>query len=275
MLKTRKLEAVDVEAVVVDGESPALASSEVVVRARRRRFTAEFKARVLREADRCKASGEIGALLRREGLYASHLITWRRQRETEGVGGLSRKRGRKVDPEAGAARKIAQLERANDVDANREVFETHPYVAGGVTLSGRLFELTRHTQPAGVHVPVVREGEFFTRPSRFVGIPRDDSSRVAIRVYDPQRRPGGVVRLELFGPDNVLIDGMVMPLLYTVSDTEPGYAAILDLTATFPRLNAADRFDIQITPLTTGMEYWALASVTDRDTQQVLFITAD
>jgi hypothetical protein len=68
---------------------------------------------VLREADRCKASGEIGALLRREGLYASHLITWRRQRETEGVSGLSRKRGRKVDHEAGAARKIAQLEKAN------------------------------------------------------------------------------------------------------------------------------------------------------------------
>jgi transposase len=113
MLKTRKLEAVDVKAVKVDGESPALASPEVVVRATRRRFTAEYKARVLREADRCKASGEIGAVLRREGLYASHLITWRRQREAEGVNGLSRKRGRKVDPEAGAARKIAQLEKAN------------------------------------------------------------------------------------------------------------------------------------------------------------------
>lgn len=103
----------DVEAVVVDGESAAVASPEVVVRATRRRYTAVYKARVLREADRCKGSGEIGALLRREGLYASNLITWRRQREADGVAGLSRKRGRKPDPEAGTARKIAQLERSN------------------------------------------------------------------------------------------------------------------------------------------------------------------
>jgi len=53
-------------------------------------------------------------LLRREGLYASNLITWRRQRETDGVAGLSRKRGRKADPDSGSARKIAQLERTNE-----------------------------------------------------------------------------------------------------------------------------------------------------------------
>jgi transposase len=86
---------------------------EVEARPKRRRFTAEYKARILREAERCKKSGEIGALLRREGLYASHLITWRRQREKDGVAGLSRKRGRKADPESGSARKIAQLEAAN------------------------------------------------------------------------------------------------------------------------------------------------------------------
>lgn len=86
---------------------------EVEARPKRRRFTAEYKARILREAERCKKPGEIGALLRREGLYASHLITWRRQREKEGLAGLSRKRGRKPDPESGSARKIAQLEGAN------------------------------------------------------------------------------------------------------------------------------------------------------------------
>ena len=86
---------------------------EVETRAKRRRFTAEYKARILREAERCRKPGEIGALLRREGLYASHLITWRRQREKDGVAGLSRKRGRKADPESGSARKIAQLEGAN------------------------------------------------------------------------------------------------------------------------------------------------------------------
>ena len=84
-----------------------------MVRATRRRFTAEYKARVLREADRRSAAGEIGALLRREGLYASNLITWRRQRESDGVAGLSRKRGPKPNPDSGAARKIAELERKN------------------------------------------------------------------------------------------------------------------------------------------------------------------
>lgn len=86
---------------------------EVETRAKRRRFTAEYKARILREAEHCSKPGEIGALLRREGLYASHLITWRRQREKDGMAGLSRKRGRKADPESGSARKIAKLEGAN------------------------------------------------------------------------------------------------------------------------------------------------------------------
>jgi len=53
---------------------------EVVERAKRRRFTAEYKLRILDQADRCEP-GELGALLRREGLYSSHLTTWRRQRE--------------------------------------------------------------------------------------------------------------------------------------------------------------------------------------------------
>lgn len=92
------------------GEVP---DPEVEARPKRRRFTAEYKTRILREAERCRKPGEIGALLRREGLYASHLITWRRQREKDGVAGLSRKRGRKADPEIGSRRKIVQLEGAN------------------------------------------------------------------------------------------------------------------------------------------------------------------
>jgi len=98
--------------VVVDGESRPFPDPEVVVRATRRRFTAEYKIRVLREADQCKGTGGIGALLRREGLYASHLITWRRQRDG-GSAGLSGKRGPKANPDSGAARKIAELERSN------------------------------------------------------------------------------------------------------------------------------------------------------------------
>lgn len=86
---------------------------EVEARPKRRRFTADYKARILREAEGCSKPGEMGAVLRREGLYASHLITWRRQREKEGAAGLSRKRGRKADPEKGLVKKNAQLEAAN------------------------------------------------------------------------------------------------------------------------------------------------------------------
>jgi len=50
-------------------------------KAKRRRFTAEYKVRIVREVDRCKAPGEVGAILRREGLYSSLLTEWRRQRD--------------------------------------------------------------------------------------------------------------------------------------------------------------------------------------------------
>ena len=75
-------------------------SEEVVARPTRRRFTAEYKLRILHEADRC-VPGELGALLRREGLYSSHLTNWRKQRETGALVALAAKRrGPKVDPQA-------------------------------------------------------------------------------------------------------------------------------------------------------------------------------
>lgn len=78
----------------------AVAETEVVAKAVRRRFSAEYKLRILQEADKC-SSGEIGALLRREGLYSSHLTTWRRQREAGQLRGLGPKqRGPKPDPQA-------------------------------------------------------------------------------------------------------------------------------------------------------------------------------
>jgi len=67
----------------------------------RRRFTAEYKLRVLREADGCIGSGQLGELLRREGLYSSHLSTWRRQRDEGTLAGLTpKRRGRKANPDA-------------------------------------------------------------------------------------------------------------------------------------------------------------------------------
>jgi len=86
---------------------------EVVVKAQRRRFTAEYKHRILQDADACTHSGEIGALLRREGLYSSHLNTWRHHRARGELQGLTpAKRGRKADPQAVEnARLVRETER--------------------------------------------------------------------------------------------------------------------------------------------------------------------
>jgi transposase-like protein len=85
---------------------------EVVAKAERRQFTAEYKRRIVREADRCMKPGEIGALLRREGLYSSLLTTWRAARERGELEGLSaKKRGPKVAPPDPRDKKIAELER--------------------------------------------------------------------------------------------------------------------------------------------------------------------
>ena len=82
---------------------------EVTERAKRRRFTTEYKLRILREADACKGDGDVGALLRREGLYSSQLAAWRRQREETAKAGLkARRRGPK--PKAEDPR-VAKMER--------------------------------------------------------------------------------------------------------------------------------------------------------------------
>jgi len=85
---------------------------EVPERPQRRRFSAEFKLAILREADACTEPGQIGALLRREGLYSSHLVDWRRQREAGTLEALSGRRGRK--PANPLAKEVTQLRRENE-----------------------------------------------------------------------------------------------------------------------------------------------------------------
>ena len=84
---------------------------EVAEKATRRRFTVEYKRKVLKEADTC-GPGETVALLRREGLYSSHLRVWRAARDRGEIAGLSpKKRGPKVAPPDPRDRKIVELER--------------------------------------------------------------------------------------------------------------------------------------------------------------------
>ena len=85
---------------------------QVVAKARRRVFTAEYKRRILKAADACATPGAVGALLRREGLYSSHLVVWRRARARGELAALTaKKRGRKPVPVDSRDRKITELER--------------------------------------------------------------------------------------------------------------------------------------------------------------------
>ena len=84
-------------------------TTQVVPRPKRRRFTASYKLQILQEADWCTETGQIGALLRREGLYYSNLRTWRRQHDLGQLAGLTpKKRGPKENP---VARENARLKR--------------------------------------------------------------------------------------------------------------------------------------------------------------------
>lgn len=98
------------ESVPNDNEMPR-PDPEVVPGVARRRFTARYKLKIVEEADRCENAGEIGALLRREGLYSSHLSNWRRLRDEGALSALSTRRGAKRKTRQP---RVQQLEREND-----------------------------------------------------------------------------------------------------------------------------------------------------------------
>ncbi len=91
-----------------------LVDSQVTAKAKRRRFTAEYKRRILREADALAETGGIGEMLRREGLYTSHLSGWRHERERGELEGLTaKKRGRKGRPDKELVAENERLVREN------------------------------------------------------------------------------------------------------------------------------------------------------------------
>jgi len=121
---------------------------ELVERPRRRTFTAGYKLEVLREAEACTKPGEVGALLRREGLYTSHLSAWRKQRDEGALKALAKPRGRpKPDPRDGQIERLRRrAERAEaELATARKVIEVQGNVsalleellqAGGATRQG-------------------------------------------------------------------------------------------------------------------------------------------
>lgn len=115
---------------------PAPADPEVVAKPKRRRFTAEYRLRIVKEADRCTQPGDVGRLLRREGLYSSHLTKWREAHRNGALHGLrSKKRG--VKPKAAnplepkvreLETKVARLEK--DLHTAHTILDVQKKVAG-------------------------------------------------------------------------------------------------------------------------------------------------
>ena len=88
--------------------------SEVTGKRPRRKFTAKYKLRMLKKADACTDPGQLGSLLRQEGLYSSNLITWRKQRDDGLLIAMSpKKRGRKIKPKNSLAPEVARLQKEN------------------------------------------------------------------------------------------------------------------------------------------------------------------
>ena len=115
-----------------DGRVPP--DPEVPERPQRRRFTAEYKLRILKEDDACTEPGQIGALLRREGLYSSHLVDWRRQRDAGALEALGKRRGRpRPDPKD---KEIARL-RTDNVRLRRRLEQAEKVIE----VQGKVSEL--------------------------------------------------------------------------------------------------------------------------------------
>lgn len=108
--------------------TPPAPDPEVAASAKRRQFSSKEKRRILGAADRCTEVGEIGALLRREGIYSSQLATWRKQREVSERTALEpRKRGRKADPAIAEARRVLELTKENE-RLRRKLAQAHTII---------------------------------------------------------------------------------------------------------------------------------------------------
>ena len=115
---------------------PERPDPEVVSKPKRRRFTAEYRLRILEEVERCTGAGAVGQLLRREGLYSSHLANWRKARREGALRGLrSKKRGAKpkainpLEPKVRALEaKVARLEK--DLHTAHTILDVQEKVAG-------------------------------------------------------------------------------------------------------------------------------------------------
>jgi len=111
----RRATGVPPVAAASEGHIRSVPDPEVPEKKPRRKFTAKYKLEIIEKADQCTEPGQIGALLRKEGLYSSNLTTWRKQRENGLLEAMSpKKRGRKEKEKNPLAPKVAELEKENE-----------------------------------------------------------------------------------------------------------------------------------------------------------------
>jgi hypothetical protein len=154
--------------------------------------------------------------------------------------------------------------------------------ADAFVLTARLLELTRQSQPTGVEIPVIAEGQFFTGERWLLAIPSNPEVRSSLRVWDPRARGGTELLVDFVATDGTLLASTTLRPGDDPNVQYPGprpsniptVAASFDLTAEFPGLKDHEEFHVRIRPAQEGQEYWAMVSVTHNTTQHVLLITS-
>ena len=163
-------------------------------------------------------------------------------------------------------------------DAAGLIFYPPKAQADDISYAARITDHSRIADTLGTEVPVVRERDFRTTSIVLPDVPINARYRVAMRFDNPDQRDGGQVRMRVTrGSETV---ESVVTLRYTIVNVQPepfpnrpAFAFIGDLAAMFPALAGADRVNIELTPLTPGMRFWAFASITNNETQQVTTAT--
>lgn len=154
--------------------------------------------------------------------------------------------------------------------------------ASAITFSNRILETSRHAQPQGFQVPVVHTKDFVTGETNLLALPTV-GVRTALRLYDPLGT--GNAHQMTFAITAVSDDGTALgtitltttfrPVADSLDPYRPGFAAIYDVAAAMPSVVTVPRYHLRIKPLGANADdaYWAMGSVTDNDTQQVLLVT--
>jgi len=157
-----------------------------------------------------------------------------------------------------------------------------------LTITARMFESSRRSQPQGVEIPVVREKDFFQGPANLLAIPLSAHSRAAVRIFEifpmiTRQR----FDIEIYGETGLLVRRTVEPRFDPATLTygsgiadlpAPAFAIIPDLRTEFSELEGVDLVHVRIVPHERDFPpfraiYWAMASVTDNETQHVLLVT--